>query len=122
MWGQLDRARGLDRNSLLDRNQKHRDDAKIPLVLTYHPALHRVYGVLQTCLNALFVHTGHKKLFKDTEHQQLFKDKLLFRSEGPTISRILWFGPKFTKQQMNKLKRALLMQWSEKLSNLRTHC
>ena len=32
----------------------------------------------------------------------------LFRSAGPKISRILWFGPKFTNQQMNKLKRALL--------------
>ena len=97
--GQFDRARGLDRNTLLDRNQKHRDDTKIPLVLTYHPAFHRVYGILQTCLNALFV---------DTEHQQLFKDKkFLFHSEGPKISRILWFGPKFTNQQMNKLKRAL---------------
>ena len=65
--GQFDRARGLDRNTLLDRNQKNRDDTKIPLVLTYHPAFHRVYGILQTCLNALFV---------DTEHQQLFKEKI----------------------------------------------
>ena len=65
--GQFDRARGLDRNTLLDRNQKNQDDTKIPLVLTYHPAFHRVYGILQTCLNALFV---------DTEHQKLFKEKI----------------------------------------------
>ena len=36
------------------------------------------------------------------------RKKFLFRSEGPKISRILWFGPKFTNQQMNKPKRALL--------------
>ena len=36
------------------------------------------------------------------------RKKFLFRSEGPKISRIFWFGPKFTNQQMNKLKRALL--------------
>ena len=58
--GRFDRARGLDRNALFDRNQKHRDDTKIPLVLTYHPAFHRVYGILQTY----------------TEHQQLLKDAI----------------------------------------------
>ena len=64
---EFDRVRGLDRNALLDRNQTHKDDTKMPLVLTYHPAFHRVYGILQTCLNALFV---------DTERQQLFKGKI----------------------------------------------
>ena len=38
--GQFNRVRGLDRDTLLDRNQNHRDDTRIPLVLTFHPAFH----------------------------------------------------------------------------------
>ena len=36
---------GRDRLSLLDRQPKTKDDKRIPLVLTYHPALNKVYEI-----------------------------------------------------------------------------
>ena len=38
---QVDRVKGLDRASLLSRQQHPKDNTRIPLVLTYHPALHK---------------------------------------------------------------------------------
>ena len=77
--GQFDRVRELDRSTLFDRNQGHRDDTRIirddtriPLVLTFHPAFHKVYEILQKCLNALLV---------DNEHRHIFEDKISFRLE-----------------------------------------
>ena len=57
--GQFGRVRGLDRSTLFDRNQKHQDDLRIPLVLTFHLVFHKVYEILQNCLNALFVDNEH---------------------------------------------------------------
>ena len=71
--GQFGRVRGLDRSTLFDRNQKHQDDTRIPLVLTFHPAFHKVYEILQKCLNALFV---------DNEHRRIFKDRIFFVQKG----------------------------------------
>ena len=45
--GHVDRVRGFDRAFLLSLEQKPKDDTRIPLVFTYHPALHRVYEVLR---------------------------------------------------------------------------
>ena len=98
--GQFYRARGLDRNALFDRNQKHRDDTKIPLVLTYHPAFHRVYGILQTCLNALFV---------GTEQQQLFKDKIFVsfrraKNFKDTLVRAKFYQPTYEQAEKGTFK------------------
>ena len=63
--GQFNRVKGLDRNTLLDRKQNHRDDTRITLVLTFHPAFHKVCEILQKRLNALFVDNEHRRIFKD---------------------------------------------------------
>ena len=63
--GQVDRVKDLDRASLLSRQQQPKDDTRIPLVFTYHPALHRVYEVLRQSQNVLLVDAEHRIFFKD---------------------------------------------------------
>ena len=80
--GQFGRVRGLDRSTLFDRNQKHQDDTRIPLVLTFHPAFHKVYEIFRNCLNALFVDNEHRRVFKDRifvsfRRAKNFKDTLV---------------------------------------------
>ena len=54
----------------------------MPLVLTFHPAFHKVYEILQKCLNALFVDNEHRRIFKDRifvsfRRAKNFKDTLV---------------------------------------------
>ena len=62
---QVDGVKGLDRASLLSRQQHPKDNTRIPLVLTYHPALHKVYEILRQSENILCVDQGHKAVFRD---------------------------------------------------------
>ena len=57
-------VKGLHRASLLSRQQQPKDDTRVPLVLTYHPALHKVYEVLRQSQNILFVDAKQMNLFK----------------------------------------------------------
>ena len=63
--GQVNMVKGLDRTSILFRQQQSKDDIRIPLVVTYHPALHEVHEVLRQSQNILFADTEHRNLFKD---------------------------------------------------------
>ena len=60
---QLDKVRQLDREILLNGNSKQKDDTRIPLVLTYHPALQGVSNILRKCANILLVDDEHRKQF-----------------------------------------------------------
>ena len=62
---QIDRVRDKNRATLLDTRPKEKDDMKIPLVLTYHPAMHKVYEILRENQNVLLVDKEHKDVFKD---------------------------------------------------------
>ena len=57
--------RDKNRATLLDARPKEKDDMKIPLVLTYHPAMHKVYEILRENQNVLLVDMEHKEVFKD---------------------------------------------------------
>ena len=81
--GQVNRVKGLDRSSMLSRQQQPKDDTRIPLVLTYHPALHKVHEVLRQSQNILFA---------DTEHRNLFKDKIFVSFGKEKFFRIIWSG------------------------------
>ena len=60
---QLDKVRQLDREILLNGISKQKDDTRIQLVLTYHPALHGVSNILQKCVNILLVDDEQRKQF-----------------------------------------------------------
>ena len=60
---QLDKVRQLDREILLNGISKQKDDTRIPLVLTYHPALQGVSNILRKCANILLVDDEHRKQF-----------------------------------------------------------
>ena len=49
---------------LLNR-QNGQSDGRIPLVLTYHPALNKVYDILRDSSNVLLVDQKHKELFQN---------------------------------------------------------
>ena len=83
---QVDRVKGLDRVSLLSRQQQPKDDTRIPLVFTYHPALHRVYEVLRQSQNILLVDTEHRNLFKDKIFISFRKAKSLKDNLGKTAT------------------------------------
>ena len=79
---QIDKVRSLDRLELLDRQIKDQSDGRIPLVLTYHPALNRVYDILRDISNILLVGPDHKKLFQNKiflsfRRAKNLKDKLV---------------------------------------------
>ena len=57
--------RDKNRATLLDGRPKEKDDMKIPLVLTYYPAMHKVYEILRDNQNVLLVDMEHKEVFKD---------------------------------------------------------
>ena len=60
--------RDKNRATLLNPIPKEKDDMKIPFVLTYHPAMYKVYDILRKNQNLLLV---------DSEHETVFKDKIL---------------------------------------------
>ena len=79
---QIDKVRSLDRLELLDRQIKDQSDGRIPLVLTYHPALNRVYDILRDISSILLVGPEHKKLFQNKiflsfRRAKNLKDKLV---------------------------------------------
>ena len=84
---QIDKVRSLDRLELLDRQIKDQSDGRIPLVLTFHPALNRVYDILRDISNILLVGPEHKKLFQNKiflsfRRAKNLKDKLV-RAKSP---------------------------------------
>ena len=64
---QISKVRGHDRLSLLDRQPKTKDDKRITLVLTYHPALNKVYEILKE---------NSKLILVDDEHKEVFQNKI----------------------------------------------
>ena len=48
---------------MLNGISKQKDDTRIPLVLTYHPALQGVSNILRKCANILLVDDEHRKQF-----------------------------------------------------------
>ena len=62
---QVDRVKGLGRASLLSRQQEPKENTRITLVLTYHPALHKVYEILRQSENILCVDEEHRAVFRD---------------------------------------------------------
>ena len=90
---QIDRVRDKNRATLLDARPKEKDDMKIPLVLTYHPAMHKVYEILRENQNVLLVDMEHKEVFKDKifvtfRRAKSLKDKLV-RAKLPSIDEEL---------------------------------
>ena len=62
---QIERVRSCDRVGLLNRQNKDQKDGRIPLVLTYHPTLNKVYDILRESSNVLLVDQKHKELFQN---------------------------------------------------------
>ena len=62
---QIERVRSCDRIGLLNGQNKDQKDGRIPLVLTYHPALHKVYDILKESSNVLLVEQKRKELFQN---------------------------------------------------------
>ena len=79
---QLERVKGLQRDTLLNRESKSKDGTRIPLVLTFHPALNEVHEILRKCENILLVDREHRrifsgKLFVSFRRAKNFKDTLV---------------------------------------------
>ena len=90
---QIDRVRDKNRATLLDARPKEKDDMKIPLVLTYHLAMRKVYEILRESQNVLLVDMEHKEVFKDKifvtfRRAKSLKDKLV-RAKLPSIDEEL---------------------------------
>ena len=90
---QIDRVRDKDRAPLLDTRPREKDDMKIPFVLTYHPARHKVYEILRKNQNLLLVDKEHEAVFKDKifvtfRRAKSLKDKLV-RAKLPSIDEEL---------------------------------
>ena len=89
----IDRVRAKDRAPLLDTRPKEKDDMKIPFVLTYHQAMHKVYEILCKNQNLLLVDKEHEAVFKDKilvkfRRAKSLKDKLV-RAKLPSIDEEL---------------------------------
>ena len=76
---QISKVRGRDQCKSLERQPKTKDDKRIPLVLTYHPALNKVYEIFKQ---------NSKLLFADDEHEEVFQNKIFCHSGGPKISKM----------------------------------
>ena len=79
---QLERVKGLQRDTLLNRESKSKDGTRIPLVLTFHPALNEVHEILRKCESVLLVDREHRrvfsgKLFVSFRRAKNFKDTLV---------------------------------------------
>ena len=90
---QIDRVRAKDLAPSLDTRPKEKDDIKIPFVLTYHPAMHKVYEILCKNQNLLLVDEEHEAVFKDKifvtfRRAKSLKDKLV-RAKLPSIDEEL---------------------------------
>ena len=89
MDSQIDRVRAPS----LDTRPKEKDDMKIPFVLTYHPAINKVYEILRKNQNLLLVDKEHEAVFKDKifvtfRRAKSLKDKLV-RAKLPSINEEL---------------------------------
>ena len=63
---------------------------KIPLMLTYHPAMHKVYEILRQNQNVLLADKEHGEIFKDVffvtfRRSKILREKLL-RAKLPSIN------------------------------------
>ena len=90
---QVARVRLKNRVALLDTNSQAKDDTRIALVLTYHPALHKVYEIIRGNENVLLVDNEHKNVFKDKifvsfRRAKNLKDKLV-RGKLPDLDEEL---------------------------------
>ncbi len=61
---EIDRAKHLDRGHIIQDKNRNAENSRIALVLTYHPALNKVYEILQNCLATLCVDDEHRRLFE----------------------------------------------------------
>ena len=85
--------RDKNRATLLDAKPKESDNMKIPLVLTYHPSMHKVYDIIRQNQNLLLVDREHEAAFKDKifvsfRRAKSLKDKLV-RAKLPSIDEEL---------------------------------
>ena len=90
---QIDRVRDKNRATLLDARPKEKYDMKIPLMVTYHPAMQKFYEILRDNQNVLLVDMEHKEVFKDKvfvtfRRAKSLKDKLV-RAKLPSVDEEL---------------------------------
>ena len=91
---QIERVRPCDREGLLNRQNMDQSDGRIPLVLTYHPALNKVYEILRDTSNVLLVDQKHKELFQNKvslsyRRAKNLKDQLV-RAKLPEVDGGIW--------------------------------
>ena len=94
---QLERVKGLQRDTLLNRESKSKDGTRIPLVLTFHPALNEVHEILRKCENILLVDREHRrvffgKLFVSFRRAKNFKDTLVWAKLQPENEELVEKG------------------------------
>ena len=86
---QISKVCNRDRLSLLEWQPKTEDDKRIPLVLTYHPALNKVYEVLKDNSKLLLVDDEHKEVFQNNIFLSFRKAKSLkdgvVRAKSPGV-------------------------------------
>ena len=94
---QLERVKGLQRDTLLNRESKSKDGKRIPLVLTFHPALNVVHEILRKCENILLVDREDRrifsgKLFVSFRRAKNFKDALVRAKLQPINEELVGKG------------------------------
>ena len=86
---QLERVKDLQRDTLLSRESKSKDGTRIPLVLTFHPALNGVHEILRKCKKKFFLWIVNIAGF--------LLENCLSRLEGPKTLKIPWFGQDYNR-------------------------
>ena len=94
---QLERVKGLQRDTVLNRESKSKDGTRIPLVLTFHPALNGVHEILWKRENILLVDREHRrifsgKLFVSFRRAKNFKDTLVRAKLQPVNEELVEKG------------------------------
>ena len=74
---QFSKVHNRDRLNLLDGQPKTKDDKRIPLVITHHPALNKVYEILKENSKLLLVGDEHKEVFQNKIFLSFWKAKTL---------------------------------------------
>ena len=110
---QISKVRGRDCLSLLDRQPKTKDDKRIPLVLTYHPALSKVYEILKE---------NSKLILVDEEHKEVFQNKIFLSFRRAKNLKDQLVRAKLPSVGEPPLARGYLqVQWQEKLPDMQRH-
>ena len=118
---QINRVRDKNRATLLDAKLKESDDRKIPLVLTYHPAMHKVCNILRQNQNLLLVDREHEAAFKDKifvsfRRAKSLKDKVV-RAKLPSIDAELLEKGNFRRNGRRSCQICPLMREGDTFHN-----